>query len=98
MALLSRIQEILDRNDAEYVIFFPPYLNTKTISDKDKEVIAQIFGEENVFDFSGDNAITRNSDYYYDEIHFRHIIGDFILDSIYGPHAPDTLATPDTTQ
>ncbi|MBD3411320.1 MAG: hypothetical protein GF419_14085 [Ignavibacteriales bacterium] len=84
LVLLWKIRGALVRNNSDYKILIPPVLNKKKLHFEDDRKLRHIFGEERVFNFSGNNGITRSPDLFFDPIHFRPHVGAMIMDSIYG--------------
>ena len=80
--MLEEIHTILIKNKSKYYIIIAPLSDGRKIHYRDELVITRIFGKENVFDFSGNTAITRDPKYWDPTDHFRHVVGDIILDSI----------------
>ena len=52
------------------------------------EQLKELFGAENVYDFSGINKYTNNIRNYYEGAHYRPCLGRQLLDSIYATHEP----------
>ncbi len=88
LALLDTIHRILLEDQASYRIVISPLYDQKKINPADLRILRNIFGEKNVFDFSGINAITNNKYNYYEVSHYRPHIAKKIMRIIYG----DTLA------
>ena len=92
--ILKDIQAILTRHKTDYRILISPapcYTSTQ-INSQDFLTLQQIFGEENVFDFSGVNEITTDCQTFSDPAHFDRHAGWIILESVY--NAPSQLCTP----
>lgn len=83
LTLLKRIKAILNKDNTSYKIVISPIYNQLKINQKDFEKLSLIFGKENIFDFSGINSITENMYNYYESAHYRPMIANRIMDSIY---------------
>lgn len=76
------IKKILDKHKTLYKIIIPPLFSQIKLNSEDKKFLDQTF-EGCVYDFSGDNEITRDRHNYYEAIHFRPKVGDVLLKEIY---------------
>lgn len=81
--LLNKIKDIFRRNNTNYKIVINPLYDEKKIADKDITTIKNIFGDDNILDFSGINEITEDYKNFYDGIHYRPYVAEKIMDSIY---------------
>ena len=64
------------------IVLYPLYNQTKT-NTADLLKLYEIFGRDNVFDYSGINVITENIHNYYESEHCRPTAGRMILTEIY---------------
>ncbi len=80
---LTDIKNIFDKHNTDYKIVINPLYDQLKINDEDLKILYHVFGNENVYDFSGKNRITDNKYNYYESSHFRPQVGKVILDSIY---------------
>lgn len=83
LELLNNIHDILKKHGTNYKVLINPDHDQMKLNPKDLEKLKQIFGEKNVYDFSGKNRITTNNKNYYEAAHFRPFIGDSLLSIIY---------------
>lgn len=83
-ALLHDMADILNRNHSRVRILISPDYNQKVLHPKDKEILCKLFGEENVFDFTGINEYTSDYHYYYEQGHYRPLLGKKLMERIYG--------------
>jgi hypothetical protein len=81
--LLLHISAILKTHHATCKIVINPLYDQLKLNSKDLNILYQVFGKKNVFDFSGINGITGNYTNYYENSHYRTKIAVKILDSIY---------------
>jgi hypothetical protein len=80
--MLKEIKEILVKHHTRYKIILSPIYDEMKFSQEDLRVLKAIFGDH-VYDFTGENAITRSKYNWYETKHFRTFIGDSILNQIY---------------
>lgn len=82
---LSKIKEISIKHNADLkFIISPQYRNYLKLNPKDLETMQNILGENSVFDLTADPEFMENKYDYYDDSHFRPILGIRILKHIYG--------------
>lgn len=81
--ILREIKSILDKNNTDYRIVLYPVFNMRKINPEDSEIIRNIFGVNNVFDFSGVNNITSDYKNYYEVEHCRISAGKLMLKEMY---------------
>ena len=67
------------------IIISPEYKQIR-LNPADVEQLKEIFGAENVYDFSGINKYTNNIRNYYEGSHYRPCLGRQLLDSVYATH------------
>lgn len=60
-----------------------PLYSQEKFNPKDMEMIQNVFGRDNVYDFSGRNQFTTSKYNYYEESHFRPLVGDSIMSIVY---------------
>ena len=82
---LRHLKDVFDRNGTDFRIVVTPgyYATTPAIAPEDIELLIQIFGEMNVFDFSGQSSL--NSDYnnFSDSGHFGLYVGWYMIEEMY---------------
>lgn len=83
--MLKEIKKNLSESGTNYKIVLYPEPNEKAFDKEDVNILNDIFGKENIYNYSGSNEITKNKENYIDNIHVRHIIGDRIMKEIYEP-------------
>ena len=81
--ILFSIKRILDKHKTEYKIVISPLYNQLKLNPIDLEFLQELFGTENVHDYSGKNDITDNYLNYYENSHYRPHIANRIMDEIY---------------
>jgi hypothetical protein len=82
--LLKSMEAICHRHHTNAKIVISPSLNSGKMNDKDIAIIKKIFGNGNVFDYSGTNEISNDYHNFYDDSHYRTEVGRRILKFIYG--------------
>ena len=83
IAMLQNIKKIFDQEHTNYKIVISPLYDQVKISPQDMQRLLAIFGQGNVFDFSGINEITNNKYNYYEASHYRPLVCRKIMDSVY---------------
>jgi hypothetical protein len=81
--LLENIKAIFDSNLTDYKIIISPLYNQIEINPVDLSKLNSIFGNDRVFNFSGVNRLTNEVGNYYESSHFRKLVGNNMLNSIY---------------
>lgn len=82
LALLNDIADLLNRHHCRVRILISPDYNRKVLHPKDKEILCKLFGETNVFDFSGINEYTNDYHYYDEGGHYRALLEKKLLERI----------------
>lgn len=80
--MLHGIRAIFDRRGTNYKIVLSPLYERKQFNPADRDKLEKIF-PGHVYDFTGDNPYTRTMENYYEKNHFRPVVGDGILATIY---------------
>ena len=83
MKMLANIKQILAANHASYKFVINPLYDQKKLNPGDLTYLKELFGADNVFDFSGINEFTQDYHNYYETSHYRPLVADKIMDSIY---------------
>lgn len=81
--LLEEIFAIFDRHQTMYKIIISPLYSQEKLASEDLEYLNSLFGQKDVFDFSGKNNITDDYRNYYESSHFRPHVAAGILDIVY---------------
>lgn len=82
--MLSEMRDIFVKRGTNYKILINPKYNQVKLNPDDLKQLQEIFGKENVFDFSGINEYTADIHNYYEKGHYRPQLGRKMLDVIYG--------------
>ncbi|MFT4734644.1 MAG: hypothetical protein ACI9DJ_001107 [Algoriphagus sp.] len=80
---LNEIKTIFDKHQSHYKIVFGPNYDQRKINPKDLALVKSIFGEERVFDFTGQNRYTNELSNYYEIYHYKPLVARQILEDIY---------------
>lgn len=81
--LLMKIHSVLERKNTNYKVIISPAFNQSQLHPDDYTVLCSIFGQDNVFDFSGKNWISDDYQNFYDEGHYRFFVADSIMNIVY---------------
>ncbi len=90
LRMLTEMRNILQKHHAEWKIIVSPLYDQLKISADDMAKLCTLFGQENVFDFSGINEITANKYNYYENSHYLPEVATRLMDSVY--HANGSMA------
>jgi hypothetical protein len=80
-AMLKGIKTFFDKHHTRYYIIITPGYDQLKFNKHDFNLILKTFGAQNVYDFSGINAITDNEKNYPDRIHFTPNVSKYMADS-----------------
>lgn len=81
--MLSAIKTIFQNQNTHYRIIINPLYDQLKLNEQDLIYLENIFGKENVFDFSGINEITNDYTNYYENSHYRPHVARNIMQKIY---------------
>lgn len=81
--LLDKIKNILVKNNSSLKIIISPDFNQISINKTDMRLLKNIFGINNVFDFTGINEYTADIHNYYEQTHYRPVLGVQLMKRIY---------------
>jgi hypothetical protein len=80
--ILEEIKSVCERNNTRVKVLITPNYNYRKLNPEDVAVLNKIFGSNNVFDFSCCEEY-RKITYYYDNSHFRPVLGELLLQRAY---------------
>lgn len=80
---LEEIKNIFCKHKTNYKIIISPLYDQVGLNKDDVKYLCEIFGTENVFDFSGINEFTNNYKNYYEDSHYRPHVARKIIEEIY---------------
>ncbi|MBI2966769.1 MAG: hypothetical protein HYY40_03015 [Bacteroidetes bacterium] len=83
LTMLKDIAEIFGKMGTQYKIVIGPMYDQKKFNAGDLEILYELFGKQNVFDYTGINFITESRENYYDDNHYMPHVGQKILKEIY---------------
>ena len=80
---LNIIKDIFNRHNTNYKIIISPVYDQVPMENNQLQLLVQMFGIENVFNFSGENSYTEYIHNYYESQHYRPHVANDILKTIY---------------
>ncbi|MCF1190806.1 hypothetical protein LRR18_04345 [Mangrovimonas sp. AS39] len=81
--ILENISSIIQKHNTQLRVIVSPLYDQKKINKSDLQYLKTLFGEENVFDFSGINKFTNDYTNYYESSHYRPHVAREIMGIIY---------------
>ncbi|AZQ61925.1 hypothetical protein EI427_06635 [Flammeovirga pectinis] len=81
--LLSNIATITKKHNTNLKIIINPLYDQLKLNSIDLKFLNQLFGDENIYDFSGINKFTNDYKNYYENSHYRPHVAKEILKNIY---------------
>jgi hypothetical protein len=81
--LLENISSILLKHNTKLRVIINPLYDQKKLNKTDLQYLTTLFGNENVFDFSGKNSFTNDYTNYYESSHYRPHVAREIMEIIY---------------
>ncbi len=85
LELLRSMARIFAAHGTRVRVVLSPLYDQVAMNPADVAVLRRLFGNDNVFDYSGRNRLTAEIRNYYEPSHFRTHVARAILDDIYGP-------------
>lgn len=82
--MLSEIHDLFVQGGTNYKVVVSPVYDQVKLNPRDKAVLDSLFGEKNVYDFSGINEFTQDSLNYYEASHYRPCVSKQLLKIMYG--------------
>ncbi len=83
LKLLKMIKTAFDQQKTNCKIVISPIYDQLSMEEEQLELLRDVFGTENVFDFSGENDLTEPIENYYETSHYRPCVANKIMDRIY---------------
>lgn len=80
---LKQVKEIFARQHTNYKIIISPVYDQIKMEPEQLALLNNIFGKENVYDFSGINEFTNSIGNYYEWSHFRPAVANKIMSIVY---------------
>jgi hypothetical protein len=81
--LLNEIKNVIDKQNINLKIVISPLYNQIKFNESDMQFLTKLFGNKNVYDFSGKNNLTENISNYYESSHYKPCVANLIMDSVY---------------
>jgi len=82
-SILNNILSIANRHNSSIKVLINPAYDQIKLNEEDLKYLIDLFGHNNVFDFSGINKFTADYQNYYDATHYRPHVAREILGIIY---------------
>jgi hypothetical protein len=83
IALLKAVKKILARHQTRIILLFPPNQQIKKMNPQVVAKVKEIFGQDDVFDFTGKNPFIHEEGDFLDDVHFKPIVARRILNHIH---------------
>lgn len=83
--LLAEIVGIFKKQGTKYKIIISPLYDQKKLNASDMAYLKEVFGSDNIADFSGISTITNDYRNYYESSHYRPHVATAILKEAYTP-------------
>ena len=80
---LREMKNVLDKQHTSYKIVISPLYDQIKLNRQTLNLLCEIFGKENVYDFSGVNKWNKDYHNYYEDSHYRPIVSAEIMSIIY---------------
>lgn len=81
--MLSEIRQVVNSNKCQIKIVVSPLYDQLKLNINDKRILVRMFGEKNVFDYSGINDLTSDYTNFYESSHYKPYIANTIINEIY---------------
>lgn len=83
ISCLREMKNVLDKQHTSYKIVISPLYDQIKLNKHTLSLLCEIFGKENVYDFSGVNKWNKDYHNYYEQSHYRPIVSAEIMSIIY---------------
>jgi hypothetical protein len=80
---LKIIKNIFKKHNTKYAIIISPAYDQLEMEKSQIQLLEEIFGEENIYNFSGKNEFTESIYNFYEDSHYRPNIANRIMELIY---------------
>jgi len=80
------IKNIFLRHNTNYKIIISPIYDQIPLEQEQLNILNEVFGKDNVFDFSGKNRFTEPVSNYYETVHFKPHVANEIMNIVYQKH------------
>lgn len=88
---LVAINNIFKRHRTRFYFVISPLYHQQQLNPADLSILQRTFGANTIHDFSGVNEFTNSIGNYYEDAHYRPLVGRQILKRIYSPAPMPTL-------
>lgn len=83
LKMCKEMKSIFEEQKTDYRIIVGPNYKYESLNALDMRGIKDIFGQDNVFDFTGVNKFTKDKSNFYDKVHFKKYVGNQLLEVVY---------------
>jgi hypothetical protein len=84
--MMQKINSVFKNHGTNVKVIIGPLYDQISFNKNDLKCLQKIFGQENIYDYTGVNDLTNNKyNYMEDALHYRYRTGDKILKRIYNP-------------
>lgn len=83
LEMLKSIKDVFVQQNTNYKIVISPLYDQVKLNPCDLQVLIDIFGQDNVFDFSGVNQWNVDFHNYYEDSHYRPCVANEIMEIVY---------------
>lgn len=80
---LNEIKDIFVRHKTKYKIIISPVYDQIPMEQEQLNLLNKIFGQENIYNFSGKNKFTEPISNFYEDNHYRPHVADEIMEIVY---------------
>ena len=80
---LRAMKAVFDKHHTSYKIVISPLYNQVKLNPSTHKILCEIFGKDNIYDFSGVNKWNIDYHNYYENSHYRPIVASEIMNIIY---------------
>ena len=88
---LLAIKNIFDKHQTTYKIIISPVYDQIPLETAQLELLEELFGKENIYNFSGPNKFTEPIANFYETSHYRPILANQLMKIIYADQSPAYL-------
>jgi hypothetical protein len=81
--LLNKIKNIFTKHNTNYKIIISPVYDQVPMEEEQVELLEQIFGQENIYNFSGKNKFSDPINNFYETSHYKPFVANEIMNIIY---------------
>ncbi|MBD0778837.1 hypothetical protein HPE56_13620 [Maribacter sp. ANRC-HE7] len=80
---LNSIKAIFNKHNTNYKIVIGPTYDQVPMEEEQLKLLQQIFGKENIYDFSGKNVFSEPISNFYESVHYKPHVANKIMELVY---------------